>query len=377
MNVDRRLPDGTRQENETTNKSQIFVTTAGWKNSFAYEKLMRTLMEQILDPSQSIILGGTWRIPVMEKLIGKNFIQELKLDGTYNESSFSREYESEWSGDAENAYFQSEIFDKYRVLLQPEYEYSSRSSKSAYYVIGVDVGRTGCTSEAVIVKVTPQVQGAALKTVVNLFSWEEEHFEAQAINIKRLYYIYKAKRVAIDANGLGIGLIDYMVKPQVDPKTGEILPPFGVDNDVDGLYKKFRTPDAELDAMYLIKANAPINTEAHSYVQTQLSSGKIKFLIDERQAKIKLMETKMGQSMNPEQRAEKLRPFTLTTVLREQMLNLVEDNEGVNIILKQSSRSIKKDKFSAFEYALYYVKQEEDRSRRRKKHGIADLLFFN
>jgi hypothetical protein len=38
------------------------------------------------------------------------------------------------------------------------------------------------------------------------------------------------------------------------------------------------------------------------------------------------------------------------------MLNLVEDNEGVNIILKQSSRGIPKDKFSAFEYGLYYIK---------------------
>lgn len=35
MNVDRRLPDGTRHKEEVTNKSQIYVTTAGWKNSFA------------------------------------------------------------------------------------------------------------------------------------------------------------------------------------------------------------------------------------------------------------------------------------------------------------------------------------------------------
>ena len=35
MNVDRRLPDGSRNEKEVINKSQIFVTTAGWKNSFA------------------------------------------------------------------------------------------------------------------------------------------------------------------------------------------------------------------------------------------------------------------------------------------------------------------------------------------------------
>ena len=51
--------------------------------------------------------------------------------------------ESEWSGDAENAYFSVERFDKHRVLLQPEYEYSGRSNKNAYYVIGVDVGRKG------------------------------------------------------------------------------------------------------------------------------------------------------------------------------------------------------------------------------------------
>lgn len=43
MNVDRRLADGSRREEETVNKSQIYVTTAGWKNSFA--KLKRSVGE--------------------------------------------------------------------------------------------------------------------------------------------------------------------------------------------------------------------------------------------------------------------------------------------------------------------------------------------
>lgn len=376
MNVDRRLSDGSRHEEEVINKSQIFVTTAGWKNSYAYEKLIQTLIQQIIDPDQAVVLGGTWRVPVMEKLLRKSFIEELKLDGTYNDSSFAREYESEWSGDAENAFFSAEKFDKHRVLLQPEYEFSGRSNKSAYYVLGVDVGRKGCTTEVCVFKVTPQAQGTSLKTLVNIYSWDEEHFESQAINIKRLFYKYKARKIAIDANGLGIGLIDYMVKSQIDPESGELLPDFGVENDEDNFYKKFKTPDTETDALYLIKANAPINTEAHTYVQTQLSSGKIKFLIDENQAKTKLMGTKMGQNMDSSKRAEYLKPFTLTTILREQMLNLVEENEGVNIILKQSSKNIKKDKFSAFEYGLYYIKQEEDKKKRRKKRNIAEMMFF-
>lgn len=376
MNVDRRLADGSRRKEEVVNKSQIYVTTAGWKNSFAYEKLIQILIQQIIYPDEAVVLGGSWRIPVMEELLQKSFIDELKLDGTYNDASFAREYESEWSGDAENAFFSSEKFDKHRVLLQPEYEFSGRSSKSAYYVLGVDVGRKGCTTEVCVFKVTPQAQGAALKTLVNIYSWDEEHFENQAINLKKLYYKYKARRIAIDANGLGIGLIDFMVKPQIDPETGEVLPDFGVDNDEEGFYKKFRTADTEMDAMYLIKANAPINTEAHTYVQTQLISGKIKFLIDENQAKVKLMSTKVGQAMDNNKRADYLKPFTLTTILREQMLNLVEENEGVNIILKQSSKSIPKDKFSAFEYGLYYIKQEEDRRKRKRTRNISEMLFF-
>lgn len=381
MNVDRRLSDGTRQEDEVINKSQIYVTTAGWKNSYAYEKLIQILIQQITEPGLAIVLGGTWRVPVMEKLLRKSFIEELKLDGTYNDSSFAREYESEWSGDAENAFFSAEKFDKHRVLLQPEYEWSGRSSKNAYYVLGVDVGRLNCTTEVCIFKVTPQVQGTALKTLVNLYTYDAEDFEVQAINIKKLYYKYKAKIIAIDANGLGAGLIDFMTKSQLDPDTGEDLPPFGIEGgtaeDAIEPYKKIKGPGVEENAVFLIKANAPINTEAHAYVQTQLASGKIKFLIDENQAKTKLMSTKMGQNMDNDKRADYLKPFTLTTILREQMLNLVEENEGVNIILKQSSKGIKKDKFSAFEYGLYYIKQVEDRNRKRKKRNIADMMFFS
>ena len=89
------------------------------------------------------------------------------------------------------------------------------------------------------------------------------------------------------------------------------------------------------------------------------------------------MTTKVGQNMDATKRAEYLLPFTYTTILKDQMLNLVEENEGVNIILKQSSRGIKKDKFSAFEYGLYYIKQEEDRRKKRKRVSVADLMFYS
>ena len=380
-NVDRRLPDGSRVPGEVVNKSQIYITTAGYKNSFAYDKLCELLVESIIEPDKTMIMGGTYETPVTEGLLNEDFVEELKMSGTFNEASFEREYCSVWSGDAENAYFSAQIFDKHRELNQPEYEWSGRSSKSAYYVLGIDVGRIGCTTEVMVFKVTPQIQGSAIKSLVNIYTYEAEHFETQAIYIKRLFYRYKARCCAIDANGLGVGLVDYMVKSQIDPETGETLPPFGVEGGTDEEarqeYKKLRTDDMERDAMYLIKANAPVNTEAHTYAQTQLSSGKIKLLIDEREAKMKLMETKMGQNMSIDQRNEKLKPFVLTSVLRDQMMNLVEENEGVNTILKQSTKTIKKDKFSAFEYGLLYIKKEEAKRKKRGSRNFANMMFYS
>ena len=380
-NVDRLLPDGTRHPEELINKSQVYITTAGWKNSFAFDKLIELLIQSILEPEQAMIMGGTYETPVIEGLLNEDFVDQLKMSGTFNEESFDREYRSIWSGDAENAFFSAEKFDKYRILNVPEYEPTGRSAKGAFYVLGVDVGRLGCTTEVNVFKVTPQPKGAATKSLVNLYTFDAEDFEAQAIHLKNLYYKYKARILSIDANGLGVGLIDFMTKAQVDPDTGDILPPFGVaggtSEDVKETYKKIKGENIEQDAMFLIKANAPINTEMYSYAQTQMASGKIQFLIDEATAKTKLMSTKKGQNMSPEQRNEELRPFVLTTALKAQLLNLVESNDGVNIILKQDSRGIPKDKFSAFIYGLYWIKKEEERLRKRKNKGnLADLMLF-
>ena len=375
-NVDRRLSDGSRHKEQNVNKSQIYITTAGWKNSFAYQKLIEILINSILDPKEYMIMGGTYETPVISGLLDDNFVEQLRLQGTFNDESFNRQYRSIWSGDVENAFFSSEKFDKYRVLLQPEYEYSGRSSKSAYYVFGIDVGRVGCTTEICVFKVTPQVQGAAHKTLVNIYTFDAQHFETQSIYIKKLYYRYRPKRIAIDANGLGVGLVDYLIKSQQTDE-GEYLPPFGVFNtDEYPEYKKFITSETQKDLLYLIKANAPINTQAYSYAQTQMYSGKIRFLIDESLAKTKLMSTKHGQNMNVEERNNYLRPFILTSILKQQMLNLVQENEGVNIILKQSNRGIKKDKFSAFIYGLYYIRYQEQLSKKRRSRNISDFLFF-
>lgn len=95
MSVNRRLANGEYDKNEVINKSQIYITTAGYRTTFAYDKLVEIFIRELLEPDVACIMGGSWRIPVYEGLQDKNFIEELKMSGTYNEASFGREFKSD------------------------------------------------------------------------------------------------------------------------------------------------------------------------------------------------------------------------------------------------------------------------------------------
>jgi hypothetical protein len=102
MNVNRLVPGHGADKKEKLNKKQIFVTTAGYKNTFGYEQLIQILCQSVARPDDAIVLGGSWRVPVVEGLLDKDFVTELKLDGTFNEASFEREYKNLYSLNIKN-----------------------------------------------------------------------------------------------------------------------------------------------------------------------------------------------------------------------------------------------------------------------------------
>lgn len=377
-NISRPCMDGSLHPEEIVNKNQVYITTAGYKSTFAYQKLIQLLVRMIIEPDKAFIMGGTWRTPVVTGLQEKSTIDDMRKDDTFDEISFNREEESRWTGQVADAFFNGDIFDKNRTIRKPEYEASGRVGKNGtYYIVSVDVGRLRDQTAISVIKVNPQSMGPSQKVLVNMIILEKMHFENQAIMIKELYYKYKARRLVIDANGLGVGLMDFMVIQQADPQTGDIIPDFGVYNDAQGEYKKYQTPLCEQNAIYYIKGGGIINNEIHANMQSQLNSGKIKFLIDDKVAKAALLDTAMGKKMSPEARNEYLQPYVLTTILKMEMTNLRDIGDGAHIHLKEASKSLGSDKVLSLEYGLYYIQTEEEGRKKHKKFNAAEWKLYS
>lgn len=79
MNVSRQCLDGTTQEQETLNKSQIYITTAGMKNTFPYNKLIQILIQMVIYPEKAFIMGGTWRIKTGVRLKRREHFSKMGL----------------------------------------------------------------------------------------------------------------------------------------------------------------------------------------------------------------------------------------------------------------------------------------------------------
>ena len=52
-----------------------------------YDKLIQILVWEIVKPERAMIMGGSWRIPVLMKLLDKNFVAVLKMDGGHSASA--------------------------------------------------------------------------------------------------------------------------------------------------------------------------------------------------------------------------------------------------------------------------------------------------
>lgn len=380
MNVERRLPDNTVNPKEINSQSLV-MTSAGVKSSFAYEKLLGTFVNSIISPQTSFCVGMDYRVPLMHGLLNKKFINDLKMDPSFNEASFATEYLSLWRGSSSESWFSFDKMSKYRKIKNPEWKAKKFEDKrSQFYLFGVDVGRLNDRSEVCVFRVSVNSNGVYFATLVNIITLglnaEDRQFSIQARDLKELIQKYNPKEVIIDTNGLGISLADEMIKTHI-AKDGTLLPAYGFFNNDD--YRKIQPKDAPL-ILYSMKANGPLNSQIHGNAYSRVSSGRVRFLITEQEAKSNLLATAIGQKMSLYERTKRLLPHEATTNLFNQMANLRLKRTGnqLDIVLEQINARYPKDKYSAFAYGLWRIKELEEESSklRRRGAGKRKLTFF-
>ena len=376
MNVNRRDQKGRLNPREP-HQAQIYVTTAGPKTTYAYERLIEITIMSILKPESAFVWGGSYHIPVYHELLDKNYIDEIRLSSTYKEEDFAREYMSIWTGGSKESWIDPKRINKYRKMLRAEKKSTIRvGDTSTFYIISVDVGRYVANTVIWVIKCIME-ETRILKKVVYGEVLFDAHTNKQALRIKEMIRDFSPREVVIDGTGAGLTIIDAMTIPTHNYDTGEIFPGYGIINHEDyaGYYDK-----EAVKIIYRLIANPTLNTQIHSNFYMSLTGGSVRFLASEMVARTKLLSTKKGQKMSPVQRAKILLPYENTTRLFDEIANLrIKTTGGTNVALEKISSRLEKDRVSSLEYGLWRIKMFEDemfRVKRRKKRDMSKFIQF-
>lgn len=360
-------------------QGQLWISSASDKNTFAYDKTIELLELAIVNPKNAFVWGFDWQIPVKTGLLSQEYLNEMRLSSTFSEAGFAKEYMSRFVGSSSDSWFEFEKLLSRRRLVNPETQNKISEDSKNFYVFACDIGRRGCQSVCVVLKVFPG-QDHYNVNLVNIYvlgkTEDEKRFDQQVLELKRLIAKFGPEQVVIDINGLGIGFADLMVVESFDPQTQTILPAYGFTNREE--YEELQPRNCR-KILYGIKANAQINSDMHTALFAKVYSGQLNFLISEKKAKEKLQGTLKGRRMTVEQRMKRLQPHELTTHLINEIMNLKIKPAGTNnqIAVEQINKRVIKDKFSALEMGIYYITlKEKEEIGHRQNRGLGRRLAF-
>lgn len=345
-------------------KQEIYATTAGVRQSFAFQKMQEVLGDMAQGKS-AFALGAGYELACMHDQLDINFVNEQRESPTVNPLGFQREYESIWTGSSNDSLVSLDELNDCRILSEAE---NRAVDKDGTYILSYDVARAegskNAQSALVVIKIKEKGDGTYSKHLVNIYSMEGTHFLEQAQFLKQKVNDFKAAVLCVDANGLGAGLVDYLVT-EVDKN-----PAYEVVND--DRYDKYKTPSS-IPMVFNIKSSTKETnaSDIHNVFVSDISNQRVKLLRPESAIKSKMYED--GQSMTSEKYYKKTQAFVMTDLLCDEIMNLEYRQKGNKTSVKQNSMAVNKDKFSALEYGLFWIYLEEQKNRVKKDTVGVDL----
>lgn len=375
LNEPRKMSNGLINPYEPQSQ-QIYITTAGYQGTFAYQKLTEIICRSVLEPSKYFVLSGTYRLPLACGLTAKKQIEDVINSPSFSKESFEREYESRWSDAPAGAAFSANLVSSLRQVKLIELknkltEYQKEND--CFYVVCADMAKDGGAETAVgVAKVIPKEHYFTYK-MVNLFSVPSTDYMVIANTFKKTALTYDAKLLIYDANGIGASIRDWLNKETMD-ENGMMLGGLGIINPPTTAEKDVIRYPKDKTICYEIKSGGKTGEQIHFFFFSRMSVGAITYPIKLTEALNLYSQNKSFTQMSIRRQQEFLMPFKTMDKMEEELKNLdivnTSDQLSNTLRIVRRNAAIQKDFFSMAEYLVYAVNQyiELDYYKKRKQN---------
>ena len=207
---------------------QTFVTTAYYKND-AYDFCKQMIIDKA-NCKNSFVFGASYVLPA--KFKRNRSVEEVEsLIDKVGELMFNFNYRSRWAVSNGECIVDIDILKECQTLAKAEL----KAQKEGEYYISIDVARSAKTSNNAsaisVLRVRRDARGKVREIQVPYIAKLPNglNFKQQTIICKQLCYIFNPQALVVDINGLGKGLMDYLLD-EIIMDDGSVLEPYDMIN---------------------------------------------------------------------------------------------------------------------------------------------------
>ena len=363
---------------------ELYMSSAWYKSHWSFDKAKAYVVNLLDETKRYFICSLPYQISILEGLLLREQIEDEMSESDFDATKFSMEMESLFFGDTDGAFFTFDDISQCRRLKTAVYPTSlignSRNLKipdlvpDERRILSVDVAlmaskkQNNDASAIIINSAIPKNNETYISNPIYLENHEGLNTDELALVVRKLYDVYKCTDLAIDTNGVGLGVFDKLIQDIVDPATGELYPALSCCNDKT-MAERCKVDNAP-KVIWSIKASASFNNEICILLRSGFQNGKINLLVSEFEAEEVLRDKIKGYNKMPayEQMQYKL-PYIQTTLLVYELINLEYEVKGTNVKITEKS-GMRKDRYSSLAYNYWVQCQLEREMLRKQKTGF-------
>ena len=368
---------------------ELYMSSAYYKASEMYEKV-KSYTANFLDGKNFFVCSLPYMLSIQEDLMMREMIEQEMSEATFSEISFMMEREAMFYGASEDALFNYKVLNDRRILQDSfhnlEYYRDTntpipKKQVNEKRVLSLDIALLASKkhdNDASCWILTQNIQSSNDNYISNVIYMDTKEgllTEELGLMTMRYFYQYDCDFLAIDANGVGQAVLDYIMNDRYDPQFNCTYKAMCCINN-DDLNVRCKVRDAN-KVVYAMKATAKQNNDMTLALRSGFQNGYINLLMSENDIEDKWTKMIKGYTkLSDNQQAQLKVPYYQTTFLIDELINL--DHEVSNGLIKVKERSgMRKDRYSSLCYNYYVVNQLKIKKKKTiPSQDLVDRLPF-
>lgn len=360
---------------------EMYTGSAFMKSHWAYVKARTYFKNMLKDDRRYFVFCLPYQIAIRNNLLIREQIQNEMEEDDFDEIKFSMEMEALWYGDSDGAFFNYDDILRTRKIEIPYYVRKNMPYNIAIpeipnlllnerRILSLDIALMASTrhnndaSSIILNRAIPTNNNSYIGNFVYLNNIEGIRGSDLALEIRMLFDYFKATDLVIDGRGLGLPVVQDLMKDLVDARTGKLYPALACyDTKTLPLNKDlndaFALPNAP-QVIWAISANESFNTEISTFLRNGIQNNKLNLLVPSDESRGLLENNFVKYNSLSVSDKELLRlPYIQTDLLVRELVGLQHQIKGTQIKLKERTGA-RKDRYSSAAYNFWVQIQIEN-----------------